>query len=204
MEQAFEHRAKRASAGEPIHIIWAARWEHDKNPELFLEALKLLDQANVPFRLSVVGQSFRYSPPAFEELRAMFADRIGRWGFQSSREEYWRALAEADVFVSTANHEFFGLAAAEAIAVGLNVLLPRRLAYPELVELAGGEPSRHSFFYEGSADSLSDALRQLQDAKTRGNWQPDLAMAKRMVERIGWNRRAKEMDRSLVSLLGQF
>ena len=36
--------------------------------------------------------------------------------------------------VSTARHEFYGLAVREAIAAGCHPLLPRRVVYPELAD----------------------------------------------------------------------
>lgn len=127
-------RADRAARGEPIHLVWAARWEHDKNPQRLFQALKMLEEDCVNFRLSVIGQSFRIVPEVFEEIRTKFKDQIVRWGYQESRTEYWETLAEADVFLSTATHEFFGLSAAEAIVAGACPLLPKRLAYPELLQ----------------------------------------------------------------------
>ena len=127
-------RLNRAAQGQPIHIVWAARWEHDKNPQALFEALKMLEAEGVAFRLSVIGQSFRTVPPVFEEIRTRFQKQIVRWGYQETRAEYWEALAEADIFLSTATHEFFGLSAAEAIAAGVRPLLPNRLAYPELLK----------------------------------------------------------------------
>ena len=124
--------------GEPLHLVWAARWEHDKNPAGLLEALRKLRELGVPFTLSVVGQQYRTWPLEFETIRSEFTDEIHRWGYQQDRASYWQALCEADVFVSTATHEFFGLAAAEAIAAGLSPLLPERLAYPELLSIGGG------------------------------------------------------------------
>jgi glycosyltransferase involved in cell wall biosynthesis len=201
LKDAFDRRATRARNKQPIHIVWAARWEHDKNPEGLLEALELLDRDGVPFQLSVLGQSFRDSPPAFEKLRTTFSSRIVRWGYQETRGEYWRALADADVFVSTAHHEFFGLAAAEAIAVGLNPLLPARLAYPELIALAVDDPDRENCFYSGSPASLCRALKVLASLRTSGKWQIDQLVALRLIDRIGWTLRGIEMDEAVKQLL---
>jgi len=139
-------------AGEPVHLIWAARWEHDKNPGLFFEALAELKQRGVDFRVSVIGESFRDVPAVFDEAKRRFADRIVRWGYQPSRAEYEQALAEADVFVSTADHEFFGIAAVEAALAGCVCVLPRRLAYPEVFGDSG------AVWYDGTVKGLVAAL----------------------------------------------
>jgi len=90
-------REDRAAQGEPVHIVWAARWEHDKNPDRLFEALTMLAEDGVEFRLSVVGQSFRTVPPVFEQIRTRFKDQIVRWGYQETRADYWDALAQADM-----------------------------------------------------------------------------------------------------------
>ena len=51
-------------------------------------------------------------------------------------EGYVEALSRADVVVSTAFHEFFGVAVVEAIAAGAFPILPNRLSYPELIPSA--------------------------------------------------------------------
>ena len=43
----------------PLRILWAARWEFDKNPECLFEALAKLKETGVDFRISVLGESFR-------------------------------------------------------------------------------------------------------------------------------------------------
>lgn len=49
----------------PIRVVWASRWEHDKNPELFFAAVSVLRQRGVEFRLSVLGESFSDTPECF-------------------------------------------------------------------------------------------------------------------------------------------
>ena len=50
-------------------------------------------------------------------------------------KKYLKILSEADIIVSTAIHEFFGISVVEAIAAGAYPLLPKRLAYPEVLAL---------------------------------------------------------------------
>lgn len=137
------------------HIVWAARWEHDKNPDDFFAALRRLKRAGEVFRLSVVGESFRNVPPVFTEARTEFAHEIEQWGFLPSHADYLTLLQSADIFVSTAVHEFFGISAAEAILSGCVPVLPRRLAYPELVG------DRSHLLYDNTVESLSNHLQQL-------------------------------------------
>ena len=120
-----------ARADSPV-ILWNHRWEHDKNPERFFNALFELDQQEVDFQLIVVGQSFRQQPPIFEEARLRLRHRLLHFGYAPSRDEYLQWLHRADLVVSTAIHEFFGLAVLEAVRAGCRPLLPARLSYPEL------------------------------------------------------------------------
>ncbi|MEL7060388.1 MAG: DUF3524 domain-containing protein, partial [Acidobacteriota bacterium] len=137
----------------PLRVVWAARWEHDKGPDDFFAALFAVIERGVEVRVSVLGESFRTAPAIFERARLVLGHRVDRWGGVADRSDYWRALASADVFVSTAHHEFFGIAAAEAAAAGCLPLVPDRLAYPELLADASPE-ARTEAFYDGSVDDL--------------------------------------------------
>lgn len=192
-------RGKRASG--PMRILWAARWEHDKGPETFFDALRLLARRGVDFRVSVIGERFRESPPVFDEAREAFADRIDRWGYQEDRRAYEATLAEAHVIVSTAEHEFFGLSVVEAIAAGAYPLLPRRLAYPEI--LGPDEADRtDGFFYEGGPAGLAAKLAALADRMARDDlWQGDADRGVRMVARFAWPQRAPRLDDALDTLM---
>jgi len=144
----------------PMRILWAARWEHDKNAEEFFEAIRLLKDRQVSFRISVIGEQFREIPEVFAWARRHFANHIDRWGCQQDRADYEAALLEADVFVSTAAHEFFGLSAVEATLAGAYPLVPNRLAYPEVFELRGDETVEEFFYKSGPAD-LANRLAHL-------------------------------------------
>ena len=182
----------RARAPGPLRILWAARWEHDKNPETFFEALHILAARGIDFRADVLGEQFREAPPVFQAARAALGDRVDRWGFVS-RQAYLEALGEADVFVSTALHEFFGLAAVEAAAAGAFLLLPRRLAYPEVFQA-----ERHpAFFYDGSAGELADRLADLADTLTDERPGPACSMA----AGYDWAKRARAMDKALLEVV---
>jgi glycosyltransferase involved in cell wall biosynthesis len=147
---------RRPRAPGPLRILWAARWEHDKNPEDFFAAVAKLKARQIPFRISVVGEQFREVPEIFAEARGLFADHIDRWGYQQERAGYEAALLDADVFVSTAVHEFFGLSAVEASLAGAYPLVPRRLAYPEIFA-----SPKDDFFYDGTPENLADRLTDL-------------------------------------------
>ncbi len=144
----------------PPRILWAARWEHDKNPEDFFEAMALLRQRDITFRISVIGEQFRETPRVFAEARRDFADCIDHWGYQENRTDYEEALLQADVFVSTAKHEFFGMGAVEAALAGAYPLLPTRLAYPEIFGL-GENDAADRFFYDGRPEALANRLTEL-------------------------------------------
>jgi len=116
-------------------IIWNHRWEHDKNPARFFQALYQLDREGVPFRLVVLGQAFQRQPAVFEEARRLLAHRLLHFGYVASRAEYIRWLHQGDLVVSTADHEFFGMAVLEAVRAGCRPLLPNRLSYPEIFPL---------------------------------------------------------------------
>ena len=116
--------------GAPI-IAWNHRWEYDKGPQAFLEALLEARRRGHRFRLAVMGQSFGQVPASFDDMKAAFSEDIVHWGHAPTRSEYVAALASCDIALVTAHHDFFGISVLESAGAGLTVLAPRELAYSE-------------------------------------------------------------------------
>ncbi len=116
----------------PLRIVWAARWEYDKGPDRLLAILQELERRAVNFQVCVLGESFRKVPEAMTTIQQQFAHRLVQFGYASSRIGYYEWLGSADVILSTALHEFQGLAVLEAVAAGCVPIVPAREAYPEL------------------------------------------------------------------------
>lgn len=146
--------------GPRVRIVWPHRWEHDKNPDDFFAAVGALASEGLDFEVAVAGQSFRDVPPAIIAAEQLLGERLVHVGAPASREEYARLLASADIAVSTADNEFFGIAMVEAAYAGCYPLVPDRLAYPEIYP----DPMR----YAGVGDLIARLRVLIADAPTPG------------------------------------
>ncbi len=112
-------------------IVWNHRWEYDKAPEIFAEAIIKLSKIDVDFRLALLGDRSSAFP---NESLLRLREKLGRHIIADARvdvETYKQILSKAGVVVSTALHEFQGLAMLEAVSAGARPLVPDALCYPE-------------------------------------------------------------------------
>ncbi|QDT44629.1 Glycosyl transferases group 1 [Gimesia alba] len=176
----------------PIQILWVARWEYDKNPRQFCEAIGELARKEIPFRLSVLGQTSPEIPDCFEALRAAFPDRIDHWGFRERRSDYLRALQQADLVISTAWHEFFGISILEAVDAGCIPILPSRLAYPEIFSKVT------DCFYDGSTDSLVSKIIQFSKSLQADSLDPVLRdQLEQITAQFHWSTHVMQLDQGV-------
>ncbi|XOF34971.1 MAG: DUF3524 domain-containing protein [Candidatus Electrothrix sp. YB6] len=155
-------------------LVWNHRWEHDKNPDIFFHAL--FDLApNYAFRVIVLGEHFREQPEIFSRAQKILADRMLHFGYAESRAEYASLLHCGDIIVSTARHEFFGMAVLEGVRAGCRPLVPDRLSYQELFPDAYRYPENKNGFVR--------ALRQL----LREPRPLTAAEAQKMTEPYSWD-----------------
>ena len=119
---------------QPATVVWNHRWEHDKGPDDFFEALYVLQQKGIKFRLIVLGESFANRPDCFKTAHKRLQKHIIHFGYAESRRQYAELLHQGDLIISTARHEFFGISVLEGIRAGCFPLLPDDLSYPELYD----------------------------------------------------------------------
>jgi glycosyltransferase involved in cell wall biosynthesis len=147
-------------------ILWNSRWEYDKAPEAFFDALSALEQQGVDFRVIVLGEHVDPQEPNFLAARERLASRTLAWGYAPDAAAYRELLHQADIVVSTAVQEFFGIGVIEAMYCGCVPILPRRLSYPEILP-----PEHHAAcLYDGPDDlvaKLRAAIHDLPALKAR-------------------------------------
>ncbi len=180
-------------------ILWNHRWEFDKQPELFFRAIDELAERGLDFQLAVLGESSQVRPTVFEDARERHANRILHWGYIEDRADYQRILLRADLVVSCAIQENFGISVMEAVAAGAVPVLPNRLAYPELFP-----PQRFpGTCYHTDADlpdAIARALVQVAAARTQGGEGLAAALREHALA-FAWDQRVSEWDAGVERLI---
>jgi glycosyltransferase involved in cell wall biosynthesis len=124
--------AKRQAPAKPLRLAWLGRFEHDKGGDGLKLILHELEKIELHYELALIGQQFRNSPPVFQEIERDFSHRLVQFGYLNSTADYRQYLEDADIVLSTALHEFQGLAVLEAVRAGCLPAVPNRLVYPEI------------------------------------------------------------------------
>ena len=179
-------------------VLWNQRWEYDKNPEAFFRLMNRLDDAGCRFRLILAGKRFEEQPSEFDTAFERYADRILHYGYAEDFEEYSRLLHRADIVVSTAIHEFFGIAMLEAIYCGCHPLLPNRLSYPELIPEKLHKPLLHAPILYDDDESLFTILKAMLMGEERPLPHGTL---RGIVEHLDWSIHVEQYDALMTSLL---
>jgi glycosyltransferase involved in cell wall biosynthesis len=169
----------------PPVVLWNHRWEYDKDPTAFFRALGDVADEGIDFGLIVAGESYQTVPPAFDEGRRRFADRMVHFG-TASDAAYPALLARSDVVVSTARHEFLGVAVIEAMTAGALPILPNRLSYPEVVPDPGAP-----YLYEDHVELVEKLCWALTDHRGR---REAAAVAQHHAARFDWKQVAPDYD----------
>lgn len=170
-------------------VIWNHRWDFDKNPDLFVAVVTSLYEDSKPFRLAITGEQFVREPPAFHILRKTFGADAIQLGYVQSFADYAHLLWEADIVVSTAIQEFFGISIVEAVYCQCWPVLPQRMNYPHLIPT--------NYHKEVLYPSDKQLHHYLAKALQRGRQAPPPDLRKAM-QVYDWARLISQYDDTLV------
>lgn len=159
-------------------VLWNHRWEYDKNAKDFFEALYVLSEKGLNFKLVVIGENFGKIPQEFMQAEQVLAKHIIKFGYAESFEEYASWLWKSNIIPVTSIQEFFGISIVEAVYCNCIPLLPKRLTYPTLFSY----DNYKDYFYENN-DELINKL-----AKLIKNYEFYKQDYKFNVEEFDWNK----------------
>jgi glycosyltransferase involved in cell wall biosynthesis len=110
----------RARADAALRVGYLGRFDKKKNIELLIDAVALVDDAT----LTLAGSGVDPSPQSLSERaeRAGLAGRVELLGWLQA-DELDPFFKRIDVLAMPSTHECFGMAAAEALAAGVPVLV---------------------------------------------------------------------------------
>jgi glycosyltransferase involved in cell wall biosynthesis len=124
---------KKATPSQTLKVIWNHRWEYDKGPEVLQQVIRLNEKRGLDIQFTIAGRRFRSIPEPFKDLQNPPANCVIHMGTFEDRAQYLSALSQHHVVLSTAHHEFQGLAMLEGATYGCTPLAPNDLAYPEWI-----------------------------------------------------------------------
>ena len=173
-------------------ILSSQRWHHDKDVGAVLRALIRAAEDGIDFRLAIVGDETGGQADELNPMIDQLGARVVARG-QPARNEYESLLQEADIVVSAARNEFFGIAVAEAIAAGAWPIVPDALAYREVI------PSRFHAACLYERGRLGGALRSAIEVITSGK--PAVAGLAATMARFDWLVVAEEHDTAIDAVV---
>jgi glycosyltransferase involved in cell wall biosynthesis len=172
----------------PLAIVWNHRWEFDKGAEALQQLVTNLLASGLDFEFHLIGQSFRQIPAPLQQVKAdlQAAGRLGECGYIDARADYLALLGRCQVVLSTAVHEFQGIAVLEAVAAGCLPLVPDALAYRDFI------PAQ--WRYADQAQAVQTLLRLGQQ------WQGGELPQAPALEYLSWDNQLPEWQALLEAL----
>lgn len=185
-------------AADTPRILFMSRIDPKKGLDLLIPALEQLQAEGLPFHFVLAGGNPQ--DPAYEQTihrqiqTSPLADRTTITGFVSGQAKL-ALLQQADLFVLPSYYENFGIAVAEAMAVGLPVVISDQVHIWDAVQQAEAgwvsECDRTSL-----TDSLRYALKDREERQRRGENARRYAL-----EYYSWPAIARQMQQAYSQIL---
>lgn len=178
----FRPPAEMTEPGPVVRLIHAGRMSREKYPQLAIEAVAELHRRGVPVELTVAGTG-----PHLAWLRQQAEEAPVRFrGYVDGRGELARLYGAADISLSVAPTETFGLAVLEALACGTPVVTADAGGARELVDETCAE------WGAPQASALADAVQRLR-TRLVDDPQSLRQAARRRAELYSWDTSAERM-----------
>ncbi|MDG2028558.1 MAG: DUF3524 domain-containing protein [Acidimicrobiales bacterium] len=178
----------------PPLVVSNQRWHHDKDVAAVMQSLRRLAADDLDFRVAAIGDHRGGAADEIEPVLDALGDRVVARGLQD-REAYLTLLAEAELVVSAARNEFFGIAVVEAVAAGAVPLLPDAVAYPETMP-----DWAHATVLYPRGDLQGALRRAITDAAARRTSVEGLAAA---MAPFGWDVVGPRYDEAAALVVAQ-
>jgi len=151
----FDGRGRDLAARSPLVVLCLGRLTEQKNLSLALRAVAGMGHDVPAFELWIAGRGEQEAALRAQTEALGIGDKVRFLGF---RRDVPELMAHADVFLSTAKWEGFGLSVVEAMASGLPVLVPD---VPGVSEVVGHSSGAGLFVPSDDAALWSRALERL-------------------------------------------
>jgi glycosyltransferase involved in cell wall biosynthesis len=184
--------------GDRVLLLFMSRIDPKKGLDLLLPALESLIELGLDFHFVLAGTNPQ-DPDYEREIQhqisnSPLADRTSIVGFVSG-EKKLELLLDADLFVLPSYYENFGIAVAEAMAIGTAVVISDRVHICDRVEQAeAGWIASCSI--EDLTTKLKLALQDAEERKRRGLNAKNYAL-----KHYSWSAIAKQMIEAYKSLI---
>ncbi len=190
----LEITANKEQRGEDIApiILWNHRWEYDKNPSDFFDALYVLQERDIDFRLVLLGEKFDKIPQEFEIAKERLGSKIIKLGYAESFEEYAHWLWISDILPISSIQDFFGISIIEALYCECVPCFPKRLTYPELVPM--NEYGEYFYDENNSFQTVLEKIITDYDSHDRKSF-------RNVASQFDWKNMIGEYDRLFEELI---
>lgn len=185
-------RAVMASTPRRPLVVSNQRWHHDKDLGSVVRAIRTAHDRGLDCDLALLGDPTGGQADELEPLIAELGEAVVARG-HLARDDYLDVLRRADVVVSAARNENFGIAIVEAVAAGAWPVVPDALAYPEVIPAE----FHAACLYEpgGLGSRLRDVLRRVSAGEC-----PPAGLADSMA-RFDWSVVGRRLDERVEHLL---
>ena len=154
-----------------------------------------MKEEGVPFKLIVVGKSFKKSPSIFQKAKAILVEEIIHFGYAESWVEYAQLLWQADILPVSSNQDFFGGSVVEAMYCQCFPILPNRLAYPEHIP--------KQFHHQHLYSTTEDFFQKIKTAVVNLNHTEAANTYQNFVAKYDWSTLAVKYDNALEKICHQ-